>query len=71
MTKETLRWKLFTFSLIGKAKQWYTFAVESMNGISSLPRAILDIEQHEESIGAGLGSQCYYMPVQTCHYLIA
>ena len=24
MTQETLRWKLFPFSLLGKAKQWYT-----------------------------------------------
>ena len=32
MTQETLRWKLFPFSLIGKAKQRYTIAVESMNG---------------------------------------
>ena len=70
MTQETLRWKLFPFSFTGKAKQWYTFAIESTNGdwdelkdkfclaffpmsrISSLPRAILDFEQNEESIGA-------------------
>ena len=32
MTQETLRWKLFPFSLIGKAKQWYTHAIESTNG---------------------------------------
>ena len=32
MTQENLRWKLFPFSLMGKAKQWYTFAIESMNG---------------------------------------
>jgi hypothetical protein len=32
MTQETLRWKLFSFSLMGKAKQWYMFAIESMNG---------------------------------------
>ena len=32
MTKETLRWKLFPLSLIEKAKQWYTFAIESTNG---------------------------------------
>jgi hypothetical protein len=61
---------LFCFSLTGKAKQWYTLAIESTNGdrdkledkfhlaffpmshIGSLPRAILDIEQHEkESVG--------------------
>jgi hypothetical protein len=27
MTQETLRWKLFPFSLMGKAKEWYTFAI--------------------------------------------
>jgi hypothetical protein len=32
MTQETLRWKLFPFSLTGKVKQWYTDAVESTNG---------------------------------------
>ena len=32
VTQETLRWKLFPFSLIEKAKQWYTLAVESTNG---------------------------------------
>ena len=70
MTQQTLRWKLFPLSLMGKAKQWYMFAIESTNGdwdklknkfclaffpmshIGSLPRAILDFEQNEESIGA-------------------
>jgi hypothetical protein len=71
MTQETIRWKLFPFSLIGKAKQWYMFAMGSANGdwdelkgknfltflpmsrIGSLPRAILEFEQHEkESIGS-------------------
>jgi hypothetical protein len=28
MTQETLKWKLFHFSLTGKAKQWYTYAIE-------------------------------------------
>jgi hypothetical protein len=32
MTQETLKWKLFPFSLMGKTKQWYTYAVESTNG---------------------------------------
>ena len=32
MTQETLKWKLFPFSLMGKAKQWYTHVVESTNG---------------------------------------
>ena len=31
MTHETLRWKLFPFSLMEKGKQWYTHAVESTN----------------------------------------
>ena len=31
MIQEILSWKLFPFSLRGKAKQWYTFAVESTN----------------------------------------
>ena len=31
MTQENLKWTLFPFSFIGKAKQWYTFAVESTN----------------------------------------
>jgi hypothetical protein len=32
MTQETLRWKLFSLSLMGRAKQWYTDTVESTNG---------------------------------------
>ena len=32
ITQETLRWKLFPFSLMGKVKQWCTHAVESTNG---------------------------------------
>ena len=32
MMQETLKWSLFSFSLAGKMKQWYTHAVESMNG---------------------------------------
>ena len=32
MTQETLKWKLFPFSLIEKAKQWYTLAVENTYG---------------------------------------
>jgi hypothetical protein len=31
MTQETLRWILFSFSLIEKAKQWYTEVIESTN----------------------------------------
>jgi hypothetical protein len=31
-TQVTLRWTLFPFSLIEKAQQWYTEAVESTSG---------------------------------------
>ena len=30
MSKKTLRWKLFSFSLTGRAKQWYSQTIESM-----------------------------------------
>jgi bacteriorhodopsin len=30
MSDETLRWKLFPFSVTGKAKQWYNLTVESI-----------------------------------------
>jgi hypothetical protein len=32
MAKETLRWKLFPFSLMEKVEQWYTHNVRSVNG---------------------------------------
>ena len=32
MTQEVLRWKLFSFSLIRRAEQWYTLMIGSMNG---------------------------------------
>jgi hypothetical protein len=32
MTKETIKWKLFSFSLLGRAKQWYDHAVGGVNG---------------------------------------
>ena len=32
MTRETLKWKLFPFSLKERAKQWYTHSVGSVNG---------------------------------------
>jgi hypothetical protein len=32
MSKDTLKWKLFSFSLMGKAKQWYSLNVRSMKG---------------------------------------
>ena len=32
MTHETLKWKLFPFSLSGEAKQWYIHVVGCVNG---------------------------------------
>jgi len=32
MTQETLKWKLFPFSLLGSAKQWYAHSVRGVNG---------------------------------------
>jgi len=32
MAQETLRWKLFPFSLIERAKQWYAHNVGKVNG---------------------------------------
>ena len=32
MSDKTLRWKLFPFSLTGRAKQWYSQSVGSMQG---------------------------------------
>src|SRR6185312_16364737 len=32
MSHDTLKWKLFPFSLDEKAKQWYTYTVGSVNG---------------------------------------
>ena len=32
MAQETLRWKLFPFSLIEKEKQWYTHSLGKVNG---------------------------------------
>ena len=32
MTQETLKWKLFPFSLNEKAKQWYTYTAKRVNG---------------------------------------
>ena len=32
MSDKTLRWKLFSFSLTGRAKQWYSQTVGSMQG---------------------------------------
>jgi hypothetical protein len=32
MSQDTLKWKLFAFSLMGRAKQWYSLNVRSMEG---------------------------------------
>ena len=32
MTQETLKWKLFPFSLLGRAKQWYAHSARGANG---------------------------------------
>jgi hypothetical protein len=32
MSDKTLRWKLFPFSLTGRAKHWYNQTIESMQG---------------------------------------
>ena len=32
MSNKTLRWKLFLFSLMGRAKQWYSQTIGSMQG---------------------------------------
>ena len=32
MTQEALLWKLFSFSLIERAEQWYTLMIENMSG---------------------------------------
>ena len=32
LTQETLKWKLFSFSLSGEAKQWYIRVVGCVNG---------------------------------------
>jgi hypothetical protein len=32
MSQDTLKWKLFPFSLKGRAKQWYSLNVRSMEG---------------------------------------
>ena len=39
MRKETLWWKLFPFSLIRRAEQWYTLLIRSMSGDSEEFRA--------------------------------
>jgi hypothetical protein len=32
MSQDTLKWKLILFSLMGRAKQWYSLSVRSMEG---------------------------------------
>jgi hypothetical protein len=32
MTQETLKWKLFPFSLLGRVKKWYAHSIRDING---------------------------------------
>jgi hypothetical protein len=32
MNQETLKWKLFPFSLTGRMKQWYSLSIKSAEG---------------------------------------
>ena len=32
MTQETIKWKLFPFSLLGRVKQWYANTIGGVNG---------------------------------------
>ena len=32
MTQETIKWKLFSFSFLGRAKQWYAHTVGGVHG---------------------------------------
>jgi hypothetical protein len=56
MTLDVLRWKLFPFSLKGKAKRWYTFSASITNGSWDKLRkrfSIIFFQQNEkETIGA-------------------
>ena len=53
MSHYTLKWKLFPFSLVERAKQWYTHTVGSVNGSWDELRDILCFQQNEkESKGA-------------------
>jgi hypothetical protein len=85
MTQETIRWKLFPFSLMGKAKQWYTFVVGSANGdwdelkdkfylafftMSRIGSLPRAILEFEQREKQSIGSVWAYMLAQTCHYLM-
>jgi hypothetical protein len=56
MTQDVLRWKLFPFSLKGKAEQWYTCAAGVTNGSWDNLRkrfSIIFFQQNEkETLGA-------------------
>ena len=49
MTHDTLRWKLFPFSLTEEARQWYTKSVQSVNGSWSKLRGKLYLKFFPES----------------------
>jgi hypothetical protein len=62
MNQETLEWKLFPFSLKGRAKQWYSLASRDKFCLAffPLPKVVsLQVEvltfkqQDKESLGAG------------------
>ena len=42
MTHETLRWKLFPFSLVDRAEQWYTHTAEHVNNWGELRENFCD-----------------------------
>ena len=42
MTQETLRWKLFPFSLVDRAEQWYTHTAEHVNNWGELRENFCD-----------------------------
>jgi hypothetical protein len=55
MTQDVFRWKLFPFSLKGRAEQWYTFATGVANGSWDNLRKIFSLtffkQNEKETIG--------------------
>jgi hypothetical protein len=65
MSQDTFKWKVFSFSLMGRAEQWYSLSVRSMDGdweslrkafcltFFPTPREVICFEQRKtESLGA-------------------
>ena len=52
MTQETLRWKLFPFSLVDRADQWYTLTVGSVNNWEELRDNFCYSFSHPEHINS-------------------